>query len=82
MASNVIQHGFSHDDKPHHLSIRLLHKKDRWVLRFRDDCTAFDPVQYVPADQESAIGLRIVMGMADEVRYTSSLSLNNLIIHF
>ena len=82
MTSNVIQHGFSFDGKPHHLSVRLLHKGDKWVLRFRDDCTAFDPVNYVPADRESAIGLRIVMAMAKEVRYTSSLNLNNLIITF
>lgn len=82
MASNVIQHGFSRDDKPHHLSVRLLKKEDKWVLRFRDDCAAFDPVQYVPSGETSGIGLTIVRAMAKEVRYTSSLSLNNLMIHF
>ena len=82
MASNVIKHGFSFDNKPHHLSVRLLRKPKKWVLRFRDDCTAFDPVHYVPAEGESSLGLRIVRAMAKDIRYTSSLSLNNLIIRF
>ena len=82
MASNVIGHGFTADSKPHHLFIRLLNKDPKWVLRFRDDCTAFDPVRYVPAENESALGLKIVMAMASEVRYTSSLNMNNLMIRF
>ena len=82
MASNVIEHGFSADEKRHHLFIRLLKKEDGWILRFRDDCTAFDPVHYVPSGNESGLGLKIVMAMARDVRYTSSLNLNNLMIQF
>ncbi len=77
MAGNVISHGFA-DDKGHHLSVRLLNKEDRWVLRFRDDCRAFNPVNYVPASNEDAIGIRLVMALAGEVHYTYSMNLNNL----
>ena len=81
-AANIIDYGFSGDDKPHHLSVRLQHKDDRWVLRFRDDCRAFDPVHYEPKDGKPSLGLRMVRAMADKVSYTSSLNLNNLALSF
>ena len=80
MASNTVIHGFGKDGK-NHLSIRVQHKEDRWVLRFRDDCRAFDPVKYVPQGEgKDALGIRLVMAMAEDVRYTYSLNLNNLTI--
>jgi len=80
MAGNTVIHGFA-PGKENHLSIRVQHKQDRWVLRFRDDCRAFDPVSYVPKpDGEDALGLRLVMAMAEDVRYTYSMNLNNLTI--
>ncbi|MBR3290066.1 MAG: ATP-binding protein [Clostridia bacterium] len=78
MAVNTIQHGFVKDNKPHHLSVRVLYKPDAWVLRFRDDCGAFDPVHYVPREGKDALGIRLTLAMASEVSYTYSLSLNNL----
>ena len=82
MASNVINHGFTADSRPHHLFIRLLTRDSKWVLRFRDDCTSFDPVHYVPTGDHTALGLKIIMAMASEVRYTNSLNMNNLMIRF
>ena len=78
MAGNTIQHGFAADQKPHHLSLRLLHKKGQWVLRFRDDCASFDPVHYVPEEGKDALGIRLVLALAQEALYTYSLNLNNL----
>ena len=77
MAANVIQYGFG-DGKPHHLSIRITDSRDRWVLRFRDDCSAFDPVHFVPEEEGQGIGIRLVLAMADEAYYTYSMNLNNL----
>ena len=77
MAANVIQYGFG-DGKPHHLSIRITDSRDRWVLRFRDDCRAFDPVHFVPEEEGQGIGIRLVLAMADEAYYTYSMNLNNL----
>ena len=83
MASNVITHGFGKGGADCHLSLRLQVKDGRWVLRFRDDCRAFDPVKYVPGeDTGSGVGIRIVLGMAKEVRYTYSMNMNNLTILF
>lgn len=78
MAGNIIQHGFSQDANKHHVSIRLISKEEYWVLRFRDDCRAFDPVHYVPRENEDALGIRLVLAIAEDAQYTYSLNLNNL----
>ena len=77
MAGNVIRYGFQ-DGETHHLSVRILDKKEYWVLRFRDDCRAFDPVHYVQSGNENALGIRLVMALAEEAHYTYSMNLNNL----
>ena len=77
MAANVIQYGFN-DGKPHHLSVLILNKPDHWILRFRDDCRAFDPVKYVPQEKDQALGIRLVSALAEEANYTYSMNLNNL----
>ena len=78
MGANIVTHGFAKEGK-NRLTIRLQHKDGRWILRFRDNCRAFDPVRHVSdgGGQES-IGIRLAMHMADEARYTYSMSLNNL----
>lgn len=80
MAANTIQHGFTMDNRHHDLSVRLLHKKAGLVLRFRDDCGAFDPVRYIPKDEEDALGLRLVLAFATDARYTYAMNLNNVCI--
>ena len=80
MAANTIQHGFAMDKKHHDLSVRLLQKEADTVLRFRDDCGAFDPVSYIPKDNEDALGIRLVLAFAQDARYTYALNLNNVCI--
>ena len=81
MSANTIQHGFAKDSKHHHLSVRLLHRDTGLVLRFRDDCGAFDPVHYIPKEDEDALGIRLVLAFASDARYTYAMNLNNLCIH-
>ncbi len=78
MATNVTRHGFTQDNRPHHLSIRVLKKKNFWILRFRDDCKAFDPTRYTSGNGEDALGIRLMMQLAEEAKYTYSMNLNNL----
>ena len=80
MAGNVIQHGFSAEGKGHHLFIRILDKPDQWVLRFRDDCRAFDPLHFIPREEGQGLGIRLVLAMAEEAHYTYSMNLNNLVL--
>ena len=79
MAANVIQHGFT-DGKDRHLAVLILSKPKQWVLRFRDDCKAFDPVRYVPQSEEQGLGIRLVMGITEEAYYTYPMNLNNLVL--
>lgn len=85
LAGNIIKHGFS-DGKPHHISVKLKKDREQWILRLRDDCRNFDPVAYVegitPEEKQSHYGIRMIYGLADEVRYLNTLKLNNLIIVF
>ena len=79
MAANVISHGFA-EGGTNHLSVLILNKLGQWVLRFRDDCAAFDPVRYVPQEKEQAIGIRLVMGITEEAYYSYPMGLNNLVL--
>ena len=79
MASNVIAHGFR-DGAENHLSVLILNQPKQWVLRFRDDCAAFDPVQYVPQEKEQGLGIRLVMGITEEAYYSYPMGLNNLLL--
>ena len=84
MAGNIIEHGFSKDKKPHSIDVRIIHKDDDFIIRIRDDCLIFDPVNQLKlySDDEPThhIGLRMIIGTAKDVRYTSILKSNNLFI--
>ena len=62
----------------------ILNKPDHCVVRFRDDCRAFDPVHYTPGEEkqegqeEQTLGLRLVQAIAQDAHYTYSMNLNNL----
>ena len=84
-AGNTIQHGFSADpNHKHSIDVRLVKKKDVYILRIRDDCLIFDPVKqlklFSEEDESYHIGLRMIFHLADEVKYTCILKLNNLLI--
>lgn len=80
MTANTIIHGFSPKGK-NSLSVRIQDHDDRWIIRFRDDCRAFDPLHYVFKKTDSPVsGIRLMLSIADEVRYTYSMNLNNLMI--
>ncbi len=84
MAGNVIEHGFSKDNKKHTIDVRAVKKGDDYILRIRDDCYIFDPVHQLqllyPDDLFRNIGVRLIMKTAKDVQYTSILRLNNLVV--
>ncbi len=85
LAGNIIRHGFG-DGKLHHVYVKLKKSQGQWLLRLRDDCRSFDPVDYVkhitPEEKQSHYGIRMIYGLADEVRYLNTLKMNNLLIRF
>ena len=82
MAANIVKHGFHKDNKPHSVDIRLLYKDGRRVIRIRDNCVNFDPINYLELhktdDPTAHIGIRMVMKMVKSANYVNSLGLNNL----
>ena len=83
MANNIVEHGFTKDNKTDHsIDIRLLYKDGRKVIRIRDNCVNFDPIHYLELhndeDPTVHIGIRMVMKMVKEANYVNSLGLNNL----
>lgn len=83
LSNNILKYGFA-DGKAHSIDIRVIHMPDGWILRFRDNCSAFDPTEWIRLhesdDPTANIGIRMVCGMAKDVKYLSTMELNNLTI--
>ena len=83
LCTNVIDYGFT-DGKKHSIDIRIIKLEDGWVLRYRDNCKMFDPTEWLKVndedDPEKNIGIRMISGMAKDVKYLSTMELNNLTI--
>lgn len=83
LAVNSIEHGFN-DGKEHTLELRLMVLEDSLIMRLRDDCRHFDLTERYHMiktdDPAKNIGLKIIFKNADEVNYSSSLSMNNICI--
>ena len=84
MAGNVIKHGFTSDKKGHYLNARAVYLDDTVLLRLKDDCPTFDPLQMksfaTAAKDFESIGLKMVYELADEVSYQNLLGLNVLTV--
>ena len=83
MTVNIVEHGFTKDSKKHNIDVRLLFKDGRRLIRIRDNCVNFDPVNYVKlheADEDPTahVGIKMVMKMVREANYLNTLGLNNL----
>lgn len=83
MAGNVVEHGFN-DGKKHGLDIRVLIEEESLILRMRDDCRPFDIKKKLKEMDTEDIckgaGIRIVLGLADQVSYVNALRTNNLFV--
>ena len=84
MAGNIVEHGFTKDNKSHSIDVRVVHKDDDMILRIKDDCVPFDPGerQKLAEDNDVTknIGIRMVFRIARDVQYQNILGLNVLTI--
>ena len=82
MVNNIVEHGFKNENRDHSVDVRILFKGDTRVIRIRDNCVNFDPVEYLKLhetdDPAAHIGIRMVMKMVKSANYVNSLGLNNL----
>lgn len=81
MSNNIIHYGFK-DGKDHSIDIRIVICEDSIMLRIRDNCASFDPIDYLELhkddDPVAHIGIKMVMKLVSDANYVNSLGLNNL----
>ena len=83
MAGNVIEHGFTKDNKSHSIDIRVVYSNGSLILRIRDNCKFFDPSEYVKTladDNVKNVGIKLVFKIAEKVNYQNLLGMNVLTV--
>lgn len=84
MAGNVVEHGFSADKRSHYVHICVACKKEALILSIKDDCIPFDFEErrkiMDPDDKTKNIGIRIVSGLASDIKHQNILGLNVMTI--
>ena len=83
MAGNVVLYGIK-ENRGRSIDVRVIKKGDDYILRIRDDCLIFDPVNqltvYTNEDPTHHMGIRMIIQSAQDVHYTCVLKLNNLVV--
>lgn len=82
MAGNIVLHGFTKDSRKHTVDARVIYKDGDVILRLKDDCIPFDPEERERladnTDVTKNIGIRMIFGIAKDIRYQNILGLNVL----
>ncbi len=83
LAGNVVAHGKKTKRKEFGIDYRAVIDEEDITLTIRDLCGYFDPLEWSKAhgsdDSEKGIGLRIITGLAKDVRYFNAFNSNNII---
>lgn len=83
MAMNVVETGIDNPAKQR-VDIKVLIKGENIIIRLRDNCPAMNPIEHFKKisddDPFAAIGIKMVMNLAKDVKYISTMNLNNLMI--
>ena len=84
LTTNIIEHGFTKDNRKHHCDIRVMIDPDEVVLRLRDDCPYFNIRERYDSladdDMDTNVGIRLVYALAKDVTYINIFNTNTLII--
>lgn len=82
MVENIVTHGFKEGKRNQSVDVRIVFKEDARVIRIRDNCMSFDPLQYLKLheadDPFSHIGIRMVAKLVKRADYVNVLGLNSL----
>ncbi len=83
MVGNILNYGFA-DEKKHGIDVYVIKDKNDLIIRIRDNCELFDPLQYLEqfknADITKNIGIKLVADTAKDMKYQRILDLNFLTI--
>ena len=83
MAGNIVEHGFTKDNKSHTIDVFACVEEDKSVrLRLRDNCVPFDPhsklEMYENDDPFKNVGIKLVSKIAKEMNYQTTFGMNVL----
>ena len=83
VAGNTVQHGFP-NRRAGSVDLRVIYRKDRKIIRFRDNGVPFDPVDWLKRckaeDPVSGMGISMIVGLAKDAQYVPAMGFNNLMI--
>ena len=89
ITSNIILHGFPRCKKDPGIDLRVVYNPKELVMRIQDNCPAYNVERQIAMavnddtlDPEEKLGLKILGGMADDIKYVHSLETNNVILRF
>lgn len=90
MGKNIVTYGFDKDnDRKHKAELRVMLKKDKIILRMRDNCQRFDCVKYYTdmmskgngsSDKYGQFGIKMIHHLADSIQYLNTFGMNNILI--
>ncbi|MBQ2685925.1 MAG: ATP-binding protein [Erysipelotrichaceae bacterium] len=84
MAGNIVEHGFTKDDRKHSINVRVVHKDDSIILRIKDDCIPFNPEERRMITENDDItknmGIRMVYSILKDINYNYLFGINCLTI--
>lgn len=84
MAVNIVEHGFTKDNKEHTIDVRVTHKDGTVILRIKDDCIPFDPKErsrvFRPDDPSKNMGIRMIYSIMEDIEYRNMFGLNVLTV--
>ena len=89
LAVNTMRHGFPKCKKAPGIDLRVVYDPKELIIRMQDNCPSFNVERQIAmtlsedtADTPEHLGLRILGGMASDIKYVHSLETNNVIMRF
>ncbi|MBQ9686369.1 MAG: ATP-binding protein [Oscillospiraceae bacterium] len=89
LAVNTIRHGFPKCKKSPGIDLRVVYDPKELIIRIQDNCPSFNVEREIAmtlsegaADPGEHLGLKVLGGMASDIKYVHSLETNNVIMHF
>lgn len=89
LAVNIISFGFPKCKKKLGIDLRLVYSKNEIIMRLRDNCPLFDVERHIAEDitasgeePELRLGLKLIGGLSENIKYVNSLETNNVILKF
>lgn len=80
IAANIVKYGYRKDQK-NYMDISFTVQDDKYILRIRDDGVPFNPLEYVPPQENMVLGgIALLKIITSDFQYTRVLNMNNTVV--